>query len=583
MQDDQKIEAAALFREECNTDHFFVGGGRGAVLNDIETALNDKVNLVTLVGEEGSGKTMLCKMLQMRGNVLCKVLYLPKIVESFEDVVRVTAHECDLKYPVDTNREDAKKIFLSLIKTLRERGESLLLVCDEAEKMYLATLERIRKVLDEVNAEGGGLQLFLSGRKSLGNNLDQLALCNFEAISEKQFFLSALDDNETWNYLNFCVQGLRDDGQQEVFTIEAASKIASMGRGNLRLINVYAEESLRSSSADTSFLVLLDHVKDDTHDDILAPPGGPLNLALKPTYLVGGFASFCVVLLIVMLIGPNDEVLIVQNPIEETPPAVVVKRGQLPPAGTETKIPVVESVVAEKTVKRKVVEPSEEAEEIVIAPIELDPEKVPLQEKKLAEEIAPVVEVPQSPELQKKPVLISPVEIVEIVEIMEPDPIPLEAPVRKIIVADKKKVLLDTRIKSRKVKKIIGRTGSYSEAAVVTPQMLNDPILGRFYAVSKRWLAGDMSSQFSIQLMALTSEQAEANLKKIVSQPDYKRVADKLIILKKNSSPPVLFVYYGVYPSMLNARNARNTLPLFLRDRRPYPVSVRAAVEKARL
>jgi len=45
----------------------------------------------------------------------------------------------------------------------------------------------------------------------------------------------------------------------------------------------------------------------------------------------------------------------------------------------------------------------------------------------------------------------------------------------------------------------------------------------------------------------------------------------------------VLLVFYGVYPTMSAARNARNNMPIFLRDRHPYPVSVRGAVEKARV
>ena len=58
---------------------------------------------------------------------------------------------------------------------------------------------------------------------------------------------------------------------------------------------------------------------------------------------------------------------------------------------------------------------------------------------------------------------------------------------------------------------------------------------------------------------------------------------DKLVLLKRPSSPPVLLVFYGLYPDMAAARNARNNMPVFLSDRHPYPVSVRGAVEKARV
>jgi septal ring-binding cell division protein DamX len=110
-----------------------------------------------------------------------------------------------------------------------------------------------------------------------------------------------------------------------------------------------------------------------------------------------------------------------------------------------------------------------------------------------------------------------------------------------------------------------------------------DPALHAFVAAGDQWLAGKMDSRFSIQLMSLQSDQADENLKRIISQPEYQAVSDKLVILQRPSSPPMLLLFYGVYPSMAAARNARNTMPIFFRDRHPYPISVRGAVEKARI
>lgn len=288
------------FQEGCNTRHFFTGGGREAILNDIKIALNDKVELITLIGEEGSGKTMLCTMLKEQWDTQSKVIYLPQVIESFEDIVRVVAQECDVLYPIDTTRADAKQIFLDIVASIQAQGDSLIFLCDEAEKMYLATLERMRKIIDEVNDQGGGVQMLLVGRKSLTTSLEQLDLCDFKQIHEKQFFLSALDDNETWNYLNFCVQSHRGTEQQEVFTREATAKIASMSRGNLRMINMHADESLQSSDADTSFLVLFDHVKDDESDAGLRSSGTGF-LSRIPNlvkYGIGGVAIAGALLLI---------------------------------------------------------------------------------------------------------------------------------------------------------------------------------------------------------------------------------------------------------------------------------------------
>ncbi len=538
MDVEQKIEGGTPFQEECNTQQFFVGGGRGAILNDIKKALEGGIDLVTLIGDEGSGKTMLCKMLQEQWQTQHRILFLPQIVESFEDVVRVAAQECGVDYPVDTNRSDARKIFLNLIATLRARGESLLLVCDEAEKMYLATLERIRKIIDDVNREGGGLQLLLAGRKSLRANLEQLGLCNFENISEKQFFISVLDDHETWDYLNCCVQAVRGD-EQEVFTKEAAAKIASMGRGNLRLINVYADESLRSSNADTSFLVLLDHVKDDgAEPELSVSPATRLSqFSWTPKYLMAVGGILLVLLMFFVFSGGGEKKPVISTVGLESSPFIP----------ETTKGPVV------------------------------SPEKEVVPDEAVVEEEVEEVPKPESPApVQYTPVEISPVEIVERTETGT------AASQLHTISADKSKRLISPRIEMGQRKKYAIKAQNSSPLSVPDNGNLNDPVLGKYLRAGVGWKAGELDSSFSIQLMSLKSDRAQESLKRIVSQADFQTVADRLVILQKPSEPPVFLVFYGVYPSMSAARNARNNMPIFLRNRHPYPVSVRGAVEKAR-
>lgn len=550
MDVEQKVEGGTPFQEECNTQQFFVGGGRGAILNDIKKALEGDIDLVTLIGDEGSGKTMLCTMLQEQWRTQHRILFLPQIVESFEDVVRVAAQECGVDYPVDTNRSDARKIFLNLIATLRARGESLLLVCDEAEKMYLATLERIRKVIDDVNGEGGGLQLLLAGRKSLRANLEQLGLCNFETISEKQFFLSVLDDHETWSYLNYCVQAVRGD-EQEVFTKEAAAKIASMGRGNLRLINVYADESLRSSNADTSFLVLLDHVKDDgSEPELSVSPGTHLSqFSWTPKYLMAGGGVLLVLLMFFVFSGDG----------EKKPVISAVGLESSPFFSKTTTVPVVSP-------KKETVSNGAEVAEEAVAEAQGNGFVAPTKEPK-PEPPAPV---------QYTPVEISPVEIVEKAETAT------TAPQLHTISAEKSKRLVSTRIEIGQGKKFALKTQKSLPLSVPDNGNLNDPVLGKYLSAGASWKAGELDASFSIQLMSLKSDQAQENLKRIISQADFQTVVDRLVILQKPSSPPVFLVFYGVYPSMSAARNARNNMPIFLRNRHPYPVSVRGAVEKAR-
>ena len=54
------------FRITPDTDFFFEGGNRGAVLEALTYAITHGEGIVKVTGEVGSGKTMLCRVLQAR-------------------------------------------------------------------------------------------------------------------------------------------------------------------------------------------------------------------------------------------------------------------------------------------------------------------------------------------------------------------------------------------------------------------------------------------------------------------------------------------------------------------------------------
>ena len=584
MHVEQNIEGVAPFQDELNTAHFFTGGDRGTVLAAIMATLRGQVGIITLIGEEGSGKTMLCNMLAEQGESSCKVVLLPQTVQSFEEIVRVAAGKCDLQYPAETDRDDARRIFLELIVSLRAGGESLLLICDEAEKMYLATLERLRKVLDDVNQDGGGLQLLFSGRESLAGHLEQLDLCEFEHIPEKQFVLATFDREDIRSYLNFCVQACGGNPQQEVFTQEAADKIASMGMGNLRRINGLAQAALQSSNAENSLLVLADHVKEESATgELLAAKSGILQrvpslsqLPFPPGYMLGGAAALSFLLLFLVFSGEDEEKPIknlpqVQESVVSTSPAVaIVSPAQdasslVSPKETEQGVspdPVRNEpieIITEKMENKETVDVSG-----VTAP---DSEPVQKQNEKPAEVSASVAVVPQA-SLQHTPVEIYPVEIVEGFAVGSELP----------------ELSTQSKISPEKFKRILGISKKQTaEKTAVAPGIVRDPVLGSLVIGGEKWQTGVEDARFSIQLMALTSVRAEENLKQIILEPEYQKIVDKLVMLKRPSDPPVVLVFYGLYPSMAAARNARNNMPIFLRKHHPYAVSVRGAVEKARV
>ena len=87
---------------------------------------------------------------------------------------------------------------------------------------------------------------------------------------------------------------------------------------------------------------------------------------------------------------------------------------------------------------------------------------------------------------------------------------------------------------------------------------------------------------FTVQLMALASKDAEINLKKMLAQVDYRQEAGNFYIFKQATAPTHIYVFYGEYPSIERARLVKNSLPQFLRDHKPYALSIKDAMAKVK-
>ena len=109
-----------------------------------------------------------------------------------------------------------------------------------------------------------------------------------------------------------------------------------------------------------------------------------------------------------------------------------------------------------------------------------------------------------------------------------------------------------------------------------------DQLFARYLGVGKRWTKENYGDKFTVQLLVLSADDAAADVKKMIVRDEYREHGRKLYILRRDTLPQTLFVCYGVYSSMDEARNARNAMPLFLRKHHPYALSIGDLLAKAR-
>ena len=140
------------FPDQVDTASFFGGGSRRDIVDQIKSALSEDVALITLTGTDGSGKTMVCRMLQQELSGDHEVVFFEQGVESFDEVVNRLAAQVGHEELDQIN--DRKARLEKAIELLSASDRRLIIIIDAAENIFLATLERIRRMLDEVARDG---------------------------------------------------------------------------------------------------------------------------------------------------------------------------------------------------------------------------------------------------------------------------------------------------------------------------------------------------------------------------------------------------------------------------------------------
>ena len=79
------------FKITPDTSLFYDGGKRGDILEALVYAVHRGEGIIKVVGEVGSGKTMLCRMLQLRLPDTVEIVYIANPSVSAEDSLRCSS------------------------------------------------------------------------------------------------------------------------------------------------------------------------------------------------------------------------------------------------------------------------------------------------------------------------------------------------------------------------------------------------------------------------------------------------------------------------------------------------------------
>ncbi len=258
------------FRITPNTEFFYGGGNRGPILEALIYAISQGEGIIKVTGEVGSGKTMLCSMMQARLPANIESVYLANPSVSPEEILHAIAAELHLAPPRDAGHLQVMHILNNHLLERHAAGKQVVMFVEESQSMPIATLEEIRLLSNLETAHSKLLQIVLFGQPELEDNLRQPHIRQLRERITHSFRLSPLKADEIREYLNFRLRAAGYHGP-DLFSPPVVNAIARSSDGLTRRVNLIADKAMLAAFSENTHTIRLKHIKAAVRDSEFSP------------------------------------------------------------------------------------------------------------------------------------------------------------------------------------------------------------------------------------------------------------------------------------------------------------------------
>ena len=253
------------FRITPDTNLFFPGGERGAVLEALIFAVGNGEGIIKVVGEVGSGKTMLCRMLQKELPASVEIVYLANPSLSPENILQAIAFELKLAVTAATSKLEAMRQIQDYLIERHAQNQQVVVFVEEAQGMPLATLEEIRLLSNLETNQNKLLQIILFGQPELDLKIARPEIRQLKERITYSFLLNPFKTDDIREYVN---SRLRSCGYRagELFSDSAFRAISRYSNGLVRRVNILADKAMLAAYAGNTNSISAKHVRQAARD-----------------------------------------------------------------------------------------------------------------------------------------------------------------------------------------------------------------------------------------------------------------------------------------------------------------------------
>ena len=243
-------------------------------LNTLLVAVGNGEGFIKIIGEVGTGKTLLCRRFLATLDTSHVSAYIPNPYLEPRTLLFALAEELGVAVPKDADQHRLLKSLNHALLNFARQGKTVVLCLDEAQAMPIETLEALRLLTNLETEKRKLLQVVLFGQPELDQKLEGEAVRQLRQRITFQYRLVALDPAEVDQYVahRLRVAGYRG---HRMFTKPAARVLHRLSRGVPRLVNIVAHKAMLLAYGEGLQQVLPRHVRAAALDTPAALPRRP--------------------------------------------------------------------------------------------------------------------------------------------------------------------------------------------------------------------------------------------------------------------------------------------------------------------
>ena len=229
-----------------NTEFYLNARSHQQAFNLLTVALGTAEGFIKIVGEVGTGKTMLCRYLLNNLDEHYSTAYIPNPYLSPSELYYALADELGVDMSgVENQHAISKRINQKLVE-LVGAGKQVVLVVDEAQTMPLETMEALRLITNLETEKTKLLQIVLFGQPELDVILSNPMLRQLRQRITFDYNLQPLTLEGASNYVQHRINVAGYNGESLV-TRRALKTLYLASGGVPRLINILCHKALMSA------------------------------------------------------------------------------------------------------------------------------------------------------------------------------------------------------------------------------------------------------------------------------------------------------------------------------------------------